>query len=112
VAKNSATVSIAECESGFARLAAFPEGGTRVRLKHAQLEDCRFILVPGFEKMLIFYKLTDEKIQIVRVLHGARDIESVLDEGSFELRHNFAVWQGYALNGRQQPLPVCIWLLL
>lgn len=78
---------IAECEAGFARLALYPESGTRVRLKHPQLEDCRFILVPGFEKILIFYKLSDEKIQIVRVLHGARDIETVLDDGSDDTQH-------------------------
>jgi toxin ParE1/3/4 len=72
---------IANCEAGFARLAVFPESGTRVRLKHPELKDCRFILAPGFEKILIFYKLSDNKVQVVRVLHGARDIESVPDEG-------------------------------
>jgi len=75
-------LSIVKCESGFGRLASFPESGTTVRLKHPQLKACRFILTPGFEKILIFYRLRDNAIQIVRVLHGARDIESVLNESS------------------------------
>ena len=33
--------------------------------------------VPGFEDFLIFYVPSDEELEIVRVLHGKRDIESL-----------------------------------
>ena len=68
-----------ECDAGFERLSQFPESGTLVRHKHAKIEGCRFILVPGFEKILIFYKVLPERIEIVRILHGARDIEEALN---------------------------------
>ena len=68
------------CQSAFERLAAFPESGARVRYRHPALEGCRFILVPGFDKVLVFYRVSEDRIEIVRVLHGARDIESVLDD--------------------------------
>jgi toxin ParE1/3/4 len=35
-------------------------------------------LVKGFEKYLIFYRTTDELVEIVRVLHAARDIDGIL----------------------------------
>jgi toxin ParE1/3/4 len=78
---------LARCETGFERIAAFPESGTRVRLRHPKLEGCRFILAPEFDRILIFYRLDEGKIQIVRVLHGARDIETALDEKSDETQH-------------------------
>ncbi len=34
--------------------------------------------VKGFERYLIFYHLSDGKVHIIRVLHGARDISSIL----------------------------------
>ena len=70
---------IRECDAGVERLSRFPESGTIVRYKHPKLEGCRSILVPGFEKILIFYRPLPERIEIVRILHGARDIEWVLN---------------------------------
>jgi toxin ParE1/3/4 len=34
--------------------------------------------VKGFERYLVFYYLADGKVHILRVLHGARDISSIL----------------------------------
>lgn len=67
------------CQNAFDRLAAYPESGTIVRYRNAALVGCRFILVPGFEKILIFYRIAKDRIEIIRVLHGARDLESLLD---------------------------------
>ena len=63
---------IQQCDAGFERLSKFPESGTAVRHKHAVLEGCRFILVPGFEKIVMFYRSMADRIEIVRILHGAR----------------------------------------
>ena len=63
----------------FERLSRFPESGTLVRHKHPKLEGCRFILVPEFRKILIFYKPMQDHVAIVRILHGARNIEAALD---------------------------------
>ena len=74
---------LAACASGFERVASFPESGTLLRLRHPRLEGLRFILVPGFENILIFYVPGDTLVRIVRVLHGKRDIETLLamDQG-------------------------------
>ena len=36
--------------------------------------------VSGFENYLIFYRPQSEGIEVVRFVHGARDIPSLLDE--------------------------------
>jgi toxin ParE1/3/4 len=36
--------------------------------------------VPGFRSYLIFYREADEGIEVLRVLHGARDLDSILFE--------------------------------
>ncbi len=33
--------------------------------------------VKGFENFLIFYTISEGSIDVIRVLHGSRDIESV-----------------------------------
>lgn len=67
-----------QCDAGFERLSQFPESGTLVRYKDPKLKGCRFILIPGFDKILIFYKARKDRVEIVRILHGARDIEEAL----------------------------------
>lgn len=56
-----------ECAAGFERLSRFPESGALVRYKHSKLEGCRFIPVPGFEKILIFYYPLLERIEVLRI---------------------------------------------
>ncbi|MBW4663391.1 MAG: type II toxin-antitoxin system RelE/ParE family toxin [Chroococcus sp. CMT-3BRIN-NPC107] len=34
----------------------------------------------GFKNYLVFYRLKDSKVEIIRVIHGARDIAAILDE--------------------------------
>jgi toxin ParE1/3/4 len=70
---------IQQCDAGLERLSRFPESGTLVRYKHPKLEGCRFILVPEFDNILIFYKALRDHIEIIRILHGARDLEEVLN---------------------------------
>ena len=56
-------------------------GMGRIRaLNNPRLADIRQWSVSGFEKHLIFYRIVVSGIDIVRVLHGARDIDRVLDE--------------------------------
>jgi len=50
------------------------------------LRDVRIWLVKGFEKYLVFYRPTDDVVEILQVLHAARDIDSILsgEEGETE----------------------------
>jgi plasmid stabilization system protein ParE len=68
-----------QCDAGFDRLAQFPLSGTLVRHKHPKLEGCRFIPVPKFDRILIFYRASEDKVEIVRIIDGARDIAAALD---------------------------------
>ena len=47
---------------------------------HPDLADIRQQSIKGFRKYLIFYRITESEIDILRVIHGARDIETILDE--------------------------------
>ena len=62
------------------KLAAMPGLGGPCELDNPNLADLKVWPVKGFKKYLIFYRLTDEGIEIVRVLYGGRDISKLLEE--------------------------------
>ena len=59
-------------------LSDFPEIGPSYPLAPAHLDGLRYWHVPRFERWLVFYLPGPETIDVVRVLHSARDIPSVL----------------------------------
>jgi toxin ParE1/3/4 len=65
-------------ESTIATAATMPGMGAPRRYRHPRLEGLRMIAVQGFEKHLVFYRPVEAGIEIVRVLHTARDIEAIL----------------------------------
>ena len=58
-----------------------PERGTLCRFPSPSLAGLRWILINGFPKHIIFYRhlAAEQEIQVVQVLHGARDLESLLE---------------------------------
>jgi toxin ParE1/3/4 len=63
---------IDEFTAAFARIARFPETGTRYKHPKGEL---RYIVIARY---LVFYKITADEIDIVRVLHSARKWEELL----------------------------------
>ena len=57
-----------------------PGMGRLYPLTNPRLEGLRKWSVKGFEKHLIFYLSFDDYIEIVRILHAARDIEAILEQ--------------------------------
>jgi plasmid stabilization system protein ParE len=59
-----------------------PERGAPCRFHSQRLASLRWIFVPGFPKHMIFYRFFPEEaaIRIVQVLHGSRNLETILDE--------------------------------
>jgi len=59
-----------------------PERGRPCRLRPEHLSGLRWILVPGFPKHMVFYQVLSDiqVILVVHVLHGARNLEVLLDE--------------------------------
>ncbi|HEX9867839.1 MAG TPA: type II toxin-antitoxin system RelE/ParE family toxin [Candidatus Tectomicrobia bacterium] len=67
-------------ERAFERLAAMPEIGPVHQFRNPRLRGIRMWPVPDFRNYLIFYRIAADEIQILRVLHAARDLESALEE--------------------------------
>ena len=56
--------------------------GKLSEFSNPRLSSIRQYPVKGFKNYLIFYSATDSGVEILRVLHGARDLEAILDEDS------------------------------
>ncbi|WP_342751628.1 type II toxin-antitoxin system RelE/ParE family toxin [Spirulina major] len=55
-----------------------PNLGKSCQFSHVRLQNIRQIAVRGFRKYLIFYQVTIAGVEIIRVLHGSRDMMSIL----------------------------------
>ena len=65
-------------------LAGQPEAGYRFFVRRPELQGMRrFPVSDGFEKILLFYFPLVDGIELVRVVHGNRDLERLLLEGFF-----------------------------
>jgi len=64
----------------FADILESPGIGARREFQAARLHEIRSWRIKGFEKWLVFYRVTDEAVEILRVLHGARDLGEAFDE--------------------------------
>jgi toxin ParE1/3/4 len=65
--------------STFGNLTLMPAVGELRESSNPRLAGLRIWHIEGFPNHLIFYRIIDGDIEIVRVLHGARDIDSVLE---------------------------------
>jgi plasmid stabilization system protein ParE len=52
--------------------------GWHSRLRHPDLKALRVFHVSGFEKMLILYRPLPDGIEILRVVHGSRNLPALL----------------------------------
>jgi toxin ParE1/3/4 len=66
-------------QEAYSFISEHPDAGPRGQYENRRLRELRRWPVPGFETYLVFYRLIDECIEIVRVLHGARDLEELFD---------------------------------
>ena len=60
------------------RVVKTPGAGALCKFKSTELHGVRRISLAGFPKHLLFYEFKEKKILVLRVLHGARDLESLL----------------------------------
>lgn len=70
----------AEAEATFARLADMPGMGARYQPDEPRYADLRYFPVSRFRMYLVFYRPVPGGIEVLRVLHGARDIRGILAE--------------------------------
>ncbi len=65
-------------ESTLRELANSPAMGSPFESDHAELSNLRFRRVKGFPNHVIFYVAHTDAIEVVRILHGARDLDTEL----------------------------------
>jgi toxin ParE1/3/4 len=65
-----------------ARLVSTPGLGFPYESSHPRLQVVRILPITGFKKYGIFYRPMKNRIEVLRVLHCARDIDAALEEGS------------------------------
>jgi toxin ParE1/3/4 len=67
-------------DSTFAQLAGMPGIGTRYEPHEPLYAGLRYFPISRHRKYLVFYRPITDGIEVLRVLHGARDIQSILAE--------------------------------
>jgi toxin ParE1/3/4 len=55
-----------------------PRWGWYFRLEHPSLKSLRVFRVSGFEKILVLYLPVESGVEIVRVIHGSRNLLTIL----------------------------------
>lgn len=59
-----------------------PQGGAPKRLSREALQGLRSWPVKGFEEVRVYYLFYEASVRVVRVLHGKRDINNILEKES------------------------------
>lgn len=81
IAKDSVSAALRfldAAQAAFDRLHSFPEIGRAREFLHPDLKGVRSWPIPKFEKHVVFYRLSGDLIDILRVVHSARDLDSIL----------------------------------
>ncbi len=63
--------------AAFEDLARMPRLGASRKFRNPKFADVRMWRVPDFEKHLIFYRQLLDGIVVLRLVHGARDLEEL-----------------------------------
>nr|WP_298094424.1 type II toxin-antitoxin system RelE/ParE family toxin [uncultured Shinella sp.] len=71
---------LAATQIAIEELSHTPHAGPLRLMKNPQLSGLRTWSVDGFDDVKIYYVATNEELRIVRVLHGRRDIERILEQ--------------------------------
>ena len=56
-------------------LLEFPHKGAVQELRSPRLRDVRRVPIAGFDRVLVFYRVTPASIDVARVLHAIRDLK-------------------------------------
>ena len=62
------------------RVARSPASVARCGSDHPKLRELRLVAIDGFPNLLILFRVTGTEAEILRIIHGAQDIEGMADE--------------------------------
>lgn len=68
----------------FSLLSTQPEMGWNPKPRHSGLKGLRLFRVSGFEKILILYRPLENVVEILRVIHGSRNVLRLLRREGIE----------------------------
>lgn len=71
---------LAATRTSVEKLLHTPHAGPPRPMKNPRLNGLRTWPVDGFDDVKIYYIVADEEIRIIRVLHGRRDVERILEQ--------------------------------
>lgn len=71
-------------EAAFQLLASTPELGTLCEFRSPEAAGIRMWSIRGFENYVVFYRPIEDAVDIVRVIHGARDIQAIFSDDGAE----------------------------
>jgi toxin ParE1/3/4 len=77
---NTAARFIRAARSTFRKLADQPGLGSIYEADNPSVENLRYWSVDGFRNHLVFYRVSEDTLEIVRVLHGAQNIDRRLSQ--------------------------------
>ncbi len=75
---------LASAHETFSLLAARPNIGWYPRLQAEELQSLRVFRISGFEKMLVLYRPLSDRVEILRVIHGSRNLLALLRREGLE----------------------------
>jgi toxin ParE1/3/4 len=67
----------------FALLAAHPTIGWRARIRFPRIEGLRVFPITDFSHMRVVCRATIQRVDILRVIHGSRNVQSLLRREGF-----------------------------
>jgi len=71
---------LAAARAAIEHVAQTPHAGAPRPMKNSRLAGLRTWPVDGFDDMKIYYLVAANELTVLRILHGRRDIERVLEE--------------------------------
>jgi toxin ParE1/3/4 len=71
---------VRQLQHSFTLLSDFPLMGALRSYQHPRLHGLRMVPLKQFERYVLFYLPHPHEIQVIRVLHGARDLPSLFAE--------------------------------
>jgi toxin ParE1/3/4 len=64
-------------EQALLKIESRPEDGNRYLNARREDEDWRYAKITGFKKYLVFYRLRSAEVEVVRIVHGSRDLDAI-----------------------------------
>lgn len=66
-------------QESFEQILQMPFIGSPRRFRAFRIRDLRQWPVKGFEDFLIFYRVTSDRVEVHRLLHGRRNLEAIFE---------------------------------